>query len=189
MWLSADPAMGEYIPQAPVNDDIRKQNQNLLGMGGVFNYVNLHAYHYVGNNPVKLTDPDGKISFLVVTGAIGVVAGAIVGGAYGAYKSYSEAGEIDWGRVGKDALIGGNKVNRFGSQMIHNARNIVRISHGAETIHAKLSGYYSSIQGFTGGLTVRAWISTQSFDQQYNFGMGKLTEFAKQCNVIIEFVK
>jgi RHS repeat-associated protein len=60
MWLSADPAMGEYIPQAPINDDIRKQNQNLPGMGGVFNYVNLHAYHYAGNNPVKLTDPDGK---------------------------------------------------------------------------------------------------------------------------------
>jgi hypothetical protein len=60
MWLSADPAMGEYIPQAPVNDDIRKQNQNLPGMGGVYNYVNLHAYHYAGNNPVKLTDPDGR---------------------------------------------------------------------------------------------------------------------------------
>jgi hypothetical protein len=60
MWLSADPAMGEYIPQAPINDDIRKQNQNLPGMGGVFNYVNLHAYHYAGNNPVKLKDPDGR---------------------------------------------------------------------------------------------------------------------------------
>jgi RHS repeat-associated protein len=61
MWLSADPAMGEYVPQAPINDDIRKQNQNLPGMGGVFNYVNLHAYHYAGNNPVKYTDPDGRI--------------------------------------------------------------------------------------------------------------------------------
>ena len=29
-------------------------------MGGVFNYVNLHVYHYAGNNPVKYTDPDGK---------------------------------------------------------------------------------------------------------------------------------
>jgi hypothetical protein len=27
----------------------------------VFNYVNLHVYHYVGNNPVKLSDPDGRI--------------------------------------------------------------------------------------------------------------------------------
>jgi hypothetical protein len=52
--------MGEYVPQAPINDKIRKQNENLPGMGGVFNYVNLHAYHYAGNNPVVLTDPDGK---------------------------------------------------------------------------------------------------------------------------------
>ena len=29
-------------------------------MGGVFNVVNLHLYHYAGNNPVKYTDPDGK---------------------------------------------------------------------------------------------------------------------------------
>jgi RHS repeat-associated protein len=59
MWLSADPAMGEYIPRAPVDDEARKYNQNLPGMGGVFNYVNLHAYHYAGNNPVKYVDPTG----------------------------------------------------------------------------------------------------------------------------------
>jgi RHS repeat-associated protein len=61
MWLSADPAMGEYIPRAPVDDEARKYNQNLPGMGGVFNYVNLHTYHYAGNNPVKLKDPTGRL--------------------------------------------------------------------------------------------------------------------------------
>jgi hypothetical protein len=30
-------------------------------MGGVFNYVNLHTYHYAGNNPVKLVDPTGEM--------------------------------------------------------------------------------------------------------------------------------
>jgi GH24 family phage-related lysozyme (muramidase) len=43
-----------------VNDEAKKRNQNLPGQGGVFNYVNLHAYHYAGNNPVKLVDPDGR---------------------------------------------------------------------------------------------------------------------------------
>jgi hypothetical protein len=31
-------------------------------MGGVYNHVNLHVYHYAGNNPVKYTDPDGEIT-------------------------------------------------------------------------------------------------------------------------------
>jgi RHS repeat-associated protein len=60
-WLSTDPAVGDYIPGAPVDDEAKKRNQSLPGMGGVFNTVNLHLYHYAGNNPVKYVDPDGKI--------------------------------------------------------------------------------------------------------------------------------
>jgi RHS repeat-associated protein len=33
-------------------------------MGGVFNYVDLHVYHYAGSNPVKYTDPDGRSEYL-----------------------------------------------------------------------------------------------------------------------------
>jgi len=65
-WLSGDPAMGEYLPSAPVNDEAKKRNGNLPGQGGVFNYVNLHAYHYAGNNPVKYTDPDGKKTIVFI---------------------------------------------------------------------------------------------------------------------------
>ena len=59
-WLSTDPALTDYIPMAPVDDNARKHNQNLPGMGGIYNSINMHLYHYAGNNPVKYTDPDGK---------------------------------------------------------------------------------------------------------------------------------
>jgi|GEM_PF-1161872 len=60
MWLSADPALADYIPRAPLTDDDKKANEDLPGMGGVYNPINLAVYHFAGNNPIVLTDPDGK---------------------------------------------------------------------------------------------------------------------------------
>ena len=78
MWISTDPALGEYIPKAPVNEEAKRYNQNLPGMGGVFNHINSNLYHYAGNNPVCYTDPNGKF-FNVIAAVAGGVIGAGVG--------------------------------------------------------------------------------------------------------------
>ena len=61
MWISTAPALGEYIPKAPKDEEAKKYNQNLPGMGGVFDHINGNLYHYAGNSPVSYTDPEGRI--------------------------------------------------------------------------------------------------------------------------------
>ncbi len=39
MWISTDPALGDYIPKAPINEEAKKHNQNLPGMGGTTLYA------------------------------------------------------------------------------------------------------------------------------------------------------
>jgi len=43
-----------------LTDDDKEANEDLPGMGGVYNPINLAVYHYAGNNPIVLTDPDGR---------------------------------------------------------------------------------------------------------------------------------
>ena len=66
--LLSDKSVFPPLTTAPIDDKAKKDNENLPGMGGVFNVVNLHVYHYAGYsqrsfelyNPVKYTDPDGR---------------------------------------------------------------------------------------------------------------------------------
>jgi len=63
---------------------------------------------------------------------------------------------------------------RFGPYRIHNTANLIRLDAG---IHAKISGYYSSHQGFSQGMRVRDWIATKSWDEQMEFAIQTLRRF------------
>lgn len=95
---------------------------------------------------------------------------------FSAFKSaYGSAGNgYAWHHIVEQ---GGGNLSRFGAEAIHNTKNIIKLPHGAGSIHAKVSGYYSSKQPFTGGQTVRQWLKTQSFQQQYDFGIKTLKRF------------
>src|SRR4030042_1098918 len=60
-WISTDPAVEKYLPKTGKGKD------DLPGLGGVFNPVNMNVYNYAGNNPVIMLDPDGNT--LVITGS------------------------------------------------------------------------------------------------------------------------
>jgi hypothetical protein len=69
-----------------------------------------------------------------------------------------------------------SNVERFGAEAIHNTNNLIKLPNGAGSIHARISGYYSSIRPFTEGKTVRQWLSTKSFQEQYEFGVKTLKD-------------
>ena len=46
-------------------------------------------------------------------------------------------------------------------------------------INQKINGFYSSIQPFTNGKTVREWIKDKSFEEQYKFGAEIMERFMK----------
>jgi len=102
----------------------------------------------------------------------------IVGGV--GYRSFSAfkramgpAGpDMQWHHVVEQT--GGN-VSRFGSEAIHNTDNLVALE---TSVHRKISGYYSSKQAFTGGQTVRQWLSTQSYEAQQRFGQRIMDRFS-----------
>jgi hypothetical protein len=62
-------------------------------------------------------------------------------------------------------------VQRFGPESLHNTRNVVPLE---EALHTRVSAFYSSIsEGITRSsrLTVRQWLSTQSYEAQRDFGL------------------
>jgi RHS repeat-associated protein len=79
-----------------------------------------------------------------------------------------------WHHIVEQSQIG---KSGFSSNQVNNVNNIISIPHGKGTVHAKISGYYSSKRPFTGGKTVREWLSGQSFQEQFDFGMSVLKEY------------
>nr|WP_224372554.1 hypothetical protein [Hyalangium versicolor] len=67
-----------------------------------------------------------------------------------------------------------SNLERFGPEALHNTENVIAVD--ADT-HAKISAYYSSKQKLTGGMVVREWLRTKSYEEQREFGLKTLRQF------------
>ncbi len=65
-------------------------------------------------------------------------------------------------------------VKKFGANKIHNINNLIKLPDMKGQIHRQISGFYSSKAPFTQGQTVRKWLSSQNFDDQFKFGVDQL---------------
>lgn len=72
---------------------------------------------------------------------------------------------------------GEGNLNTFKADQINNVNNIISIPSGAKDVHQDITKYYNSVQDFTGGKTVRQWLASKSFDEQWKFGIDKLREY------------
>ncbi|MCL2086966.1 MAG: hypothetical protein FWH05_05150 [Oscillospiraceae bacterium] len=81
-------------------------------------------------------------------------------------------------RSGKEVhhIVGQNPTNlaRFNATDIHNTRNLVALD--ANT-HRIITAHGNSIQPYTNGQRVHQWLSTQTFEQQFDYSINLIREF------------
>ena len=123
--LLSDKSVFPPLTTAPIDDKAKKDNENLSSMGGVYNMVNLHVYHYAGYsqrsfelyNPIKYVDPDGKFTFQLGTG--GTLAGGTAATAeVGICFSYDKDKGVDFGFYSKEGM--GSFIGYVNMELIHN---------------------------------------------------------------------
>lgn len=69
-----------------------------------------------------------------------------------------------------------SNITKFGNRAVHNTENLIKLPHGKGSIHAKVSGYYSSKMPGT-NMLVRDYVKTLSFQEQFDFGIAVLRRF------------
>ena len=165
-WISTDPALGEYIPKAPIDEEAKKYNQNLPGMGGVFNHINANLYHYAGNNPIKYTDPDGNffIPPQVIAFGIGALIGAGTEFIWQLVENEGDISKIDGSAIFWSGLSGGASAFMattgfgLGGQIIANTviNSLAELGHQLTDKEKGIDGF--EILGAAIGGAVAGWV-------------------------------
>ncbi|KAF5042917.1 hypothetical protein DSECCO2_507700 [anaerobic digester metagenome] len=67
-------------------------------------------------------------------------------------------------------------IAKFGPEAIHNTGNMMKLPHGAGSIHMKVTGHYNSLMPGT-SMRVRDYVNTLNYQQQYQYGLDVLKRF------------
>jgi RHS repeat-associated protein len=128
------------------------------------------------NNNIPDGTPTNKLQNTTVN-SVDDLSGKFTGG----YKTFANFKSAN-GTAGKGYawhhIVEQNPSNiaTFGPEAIHHPNNLVKLPHGKGTIHAKVSGYYSSKLPGT-NMIVRDYVKTLSYKQQYEYGINIMMKF------------
>lgn len=172
--------MGSKVPMLPGATQAAVQAEAQMG-------IRLAAVGDVGTVAVSAE----AVTIALAPGAVAMVANGTGGGraikarpmgykAWGSFSGFKKAmgpagpGK-EWHHVVEQTP--GN-VKRFGPQALHNTDNILPLD---KNLHIDVSAFYSSVRrDITGSpLTVRQWLSPQSFEAQRDFGVLAIENIGK----------
>ncbi len=81
-----------------------------------------------------------------------------------------------WHHIVEQAQLNASRAG-FAVEDVNNVENIIALQSGKDSVHSAISGLYSSKPYWAGGLTVRDWLATKSFEEQFEFGMNSLKDY------------
>ena len=82
-------------------------------------------------------------------------------------------------------------LQQFGAQAIHNTNNVIRLPHGAGSLHQQVTKFYNSVNPAITGSAQRVyqWLQTQSFESQWEFGMNFIKNLGGAQHIIEQMPK
>jgi len=175
---SISDAVKEHINQ--YNDGLsQRENESAIQMARVI----LTAQGIDPDDPAnaQILADEAETDKIMNRQAMDGVTGSVSGVGYKTFKGLkaylgSPGAGNQWHHIVEQAQINANRAG-FLPEEVNTVENIIALQSGKASAHSAISAYYSSKQWFSEGLTIRNWLSTKTFQEQFDFGMDYLKNY------------